>query len=237
MLDALYRFGLKELGSGPDYGRHDVEKRSFSIFKDVASAFNPRIVIEIGSWEGASTLSWAEYAEKVICIDTWLGSVEHYENSMMFDDGQEVFRVELSGTEWSRDRLMQEDGYPSIFKTFADNIRRNSYQDRVVPITIDCNQGYIIIAKSGIKADVVYIDAAHDYDAVINDLVKSYHILNEDGHLCGDDYRADVKMAVDDFCRANRFRLVSKENQFIIFDRQDSSIVKFLNWGWQESRY
>lgn len=237
MLDSLYRFGIKELGDGPDYGRRNIEKRSFSIFSDVASAFNPRLIIEVGSWEGASTISWAEYVDKVICVDTWLGSIEHYENQMMYRSLQEVFKVELRGTEWSRERLMQEDGYPSIYKTFADNIRRNGYQNKVIPLTIDCNQAYIMLERSGIKADIVYIDAAHDYYAVMNDLVKSYFVLDENGHVCGDDYGADVKDAVDDFCRSNRFRLVSKENQFIIFDRQDSSIVKFLNWGWQESRY
>jgi hypothetical protein len=237
MLDALSEFGIKELGDGPYYGRKYIEKRKFSIFKDVKSAFNPKIIIEVGSWEGASTISWAECAEKVICIDTWLGSIEHYENSMMFTDESQMFKVELDGTEWSRDRLMKQDGYPSIFKTFADNIRKNKLQNKVIPITIDCNQGYKILAKSGIKADIVYIDAAHDYDAVMNDLVNCYHLLNDMGHLCGDDYGADVRKAVDDFCRINRFRLVSKENQFIVFDRQDMSIIKFLNWGWKESLY
>lgn len=237
MFDALYKFGIKELGDGPDYGRQNVEKRNFSIFRDVASAFNPRIVLEVGSWEGASTISWAEYAEKVICIDTWLGSVEHYENKMMYIKEDAVFLMDLKETEWSRNRLMIEDGYPSIYKTFADNIRRNNIQEKVIPITIDCNQGYIIIAKSGIKPDIIYIDAAHDYHAVLNDLNKSHEIIGAHGHVCGDDYGADVRDAVDDFCKSNRLRLVSKENQFIIFDRQDSSIVKFLNWGWQETRY
>lgn len=236
MIDALYRFGIKELGDGPDYGRHSVKKRNFSIFDDVGSTFNPKIVIEIGSWEGASTISWAEQSDFVICIDTWLGSVEHYENEMMFNDGQQFFKVELSNTEWSRDRLEREDGYPSIYRTFVDNVRRNGYEDKVLPITIDCSQGYIILEKAGIKADIVYIDAAHDYDSVVNDLIKSYSILSDVGHVCGDDYGADVKTAVDDFCKANRFRVVSKENQFIIFDRQDYSILKFLNIGWQESR-
>lgn len=234
MIDALHRFGIKELGNGPDYGRHSVEKRNFSIFEDVGSIFNPKIVVEIGSWEGASTISWAEHSDFVICVDTWLGSVEHYQNEMILNHENERIRVILSETEWSRDRLNIQDGYPSIYKTFVDNIRRNGYQNKVVPIAIDCNQGLSIIKKSGIKADIVYIDADHSYESVINDLSKSRLILDSSGHICGDDYFASVRLAVDSFCKKNNLRLIVKENQFIIFDKRDESINTFLAIGWQE---
>lgn len=232
MFESLRRFGIDKLGDGPSYGRHTIEKRSLSIFKDVGSVFNPRVVVEVGSWEGASTISWAENSEVVICIDTWLGSVEHYENGMVYRDNKNIFNVSFEGTEWSRDRLFLEDGRPSVYKTFADNIRSYGFQDKVVPISIDSNQAYIILQKAEVNADIVYIDGAHDYFSVMNDLVKSYSIMNDYGHVCGDDYCMEVKNAVDDFCRENNFTQLIKESQFIIFDKNDKNIHRLLDIGW-----
>jgi predicted O-methyltransferase YrrM len=234
MIDNLYRFWIRELGNGPRYNRQFVEPRKFSIFKDVESALNPRVVIEVGSWEGASTISWAHHSEIVICIDTWLGSVEHYENAIHFVDASGAYQeIDLSNTEWSRDSLAREDGYPSIYRTFADNIRRYNLQNKVVPITLDSHQAFIILEKAAVKADIVYIDASHDYYAVMNDLVRSYKVLSDDGHVCGDDYGLEVAMAVNEFCRVNEFRVLSKENQFMIFSESDSTFDTFLEIGWR----
>lgn len=236
MLEELNRFGIKELGRGPNYDRHRIRPRSFSIFNDVGSILNPSIVIEIGSWEGASTIPWAINSDFVICVDTWLGSVEHYENVIRFVDGNGVNReIDLSNTEWGRHSLAKEDGYPSIYKTFADNIRRYNLQNKVIPITLDSHQAFIILEKSGIKADIVYIDSSHDYYSVMNDLVRSYKVLSDNGHVCGDDYGLEVRQAVDEFCRVNEFAVLNKENQFIIFGKNDDSANRFLNMGWSKN--
>lgn len=233
MIENLYKFGLKELGDGPNYHRHDIPKRKFSIFADVAQILKPSIVIEIGSWEGASAVSWAEHIDKVICVDTWLGSVEHYENIFGIPTENGIQKVNMSGSEWERNRLMIEDGYPSIFKTFADNIRKNGYQDKVIPITIDSNQAYIILEKANINPDIIYIDAAHDYHSVMNDVKKSYKLIKQDGHVCGDDYFGEIQKAVNDFAYLNNLRILSKENQYILFDQFDESFNKFLELDWR----
>lgn len=233
MIEALYKFGIKELGDGPDYGRHDAQKRNFSIFADVSQIFNPKIVVEIGSWEGSSAIRWAEYAEKVICVDTWLGSVEHYENVFGIPTENGIVQADISHSEWARSRLMLEDGYPSIYKTFADNIRRNGYQHKVIPMTIDSHQAFIILDKSGIDVDVFYIDASHDYKAVESDLRKAYSLVKGKGHVTGDDYFGEIQKAVNDFCFTNNLRVLSKENQYIIFDKFDSNYDKFMELGWR----
>lgn len=233
MIESLYKFGLKELGEGPNYNRHAIPKRKFSIFSEVAQILKPKIVVEIGSWEGASAVSWAEYVDKVICVDTWLGSVEHYENVFGIPTDSGIQKADMSGSEWERNRLMIEDGYPTIFKTFADNVRKNGYQNKIIPITIDSNQSYIILEKSGIDIDVIYIDAAHDYHSVMNDVKKSYNLIKNKGHVCGDDYFGEIQKAVNDFAYLNNLRILSKENQYILFDQFDNSFDNFVQLGWQ----
>lgn len=222
MIEEIYKFGLKELGDGPNYNRHIIYKRNLEIFQDFKSIINPKIIVEIGSWEGASTLGWAEIADKVICIDTWLGSVEHYGNY-------------VNQSEWMRDRLMIDDGYPTIFRTFADNIRNRGYQNKIIPITIDSNQSYIILKELNINIDLIYIDAAHDYDSVKNDLTKSFDLIENKGYICGDDYFAgsEIQKAVNDFIYSKNLKVLSKQNQFIIFNNLDDNFNRFVNLGWK----
>ena len=40
-----------------------------------------KLVVELGSWLGKSTRVWLNNSDaKVVCVDTWRGSVEHTEN-------------------------------------------------------------------------------------------------------------------------------------------------------------
>src|SRR5437868_5242522 len=56
-------------------GGHELLRSAFDNVK-------PRIIVEVGSWKGASALFWADLFRKnnidgvVICIDTWLGGLE-----------------------------------------------------------------------------------------------------------------------------------------------------------------
>lgn len=216
MIENLYSLGFTELGNGKDYGRHNVEPRSKQAFLDIKSIINPKIVVEIGSWEGSSALCWAQTADKVICIDTWLGSIEHYR---------------YTGFEWGRERLQIEDHYPSIFKTFADNVRRNNFQDKVIPITIDASQAYLILDECNIDIDLIYIDGAHDYYSVLNDLKHSYSLIN-DGYVSGDDYFGEIERAVQFFITDNNLYVLSKDSQYILFNDKDDMYQNFIQAGW-----
>lgn len=61
--------------------------------------------------------------------------------------------------------------------------------------------------------DMVYIDADHSYNAVKNDLLKSYRVVKKNGFICGHDYCPkqfpDVVLAVDEFCKQFSLRIES----------------------------
>lgn len=222
----LNNFGLSTIGDGPIYNRPIVGKRNFEIFYILPEYAQPKIILEIGSWEGSSALSWGEGSEKydseIICVDTWLGSVEHYENI-------------LPNTEWSRDHIFLEDGYPSIYKTFVTNIRRNNLQNRIISVPIDSRQAFLIFEKANLVPDICYIDAAHDYHSVLADLNGAKKIGSK--IICGDDYyyhnSPEIKEAVDYFAEENGLRVVTKQNQFVLINDSQQELYELLkrfNW-------
>jgi len=225
----LSNFGLDFLGDGPVYERPLVNKRQKEIFYILSQLIEPKIVLEIGSWEGSSALSWGkateEYNTTILCVDTWLGSVEHYENVLCYDD------------EWSRDHLFLNDGYPTIYKTFVTNIRQNNLQDRIIAIPIDSRQAFIILEKNNISPDICYIDAAHDYDSVLSDLNGAKTIKS--GIICGDDYYyhngSGIRDAVHDFANENSLHAVNKQDQFILLSDSHKDLHnKLVEFGWDD---
>ena len=58
--------------------------RNTKVVDDVIAAIRPDCILEVGSWKGASALYMGEKLREinqdcaVVCVDTWLGSVEHW---------------------------------------------------------------------------------------------------------------------------------------------------------------
>ena len=221
MTNILSQFGLTTLGDGPTYDRPKVERREFDLFYNLSELLEPKIIVEIGSWEGRSALSWGSIAKRydsiLICVDTWLGSTEHYENK-------------LPNGEWQRSRIFLEDGYPSIYKTFVTTIRDNNLQDYIVTIPLDSHQAFMLLERAEIHPDITYIDASHDYDSVLADLRAAQRIGSK--IICGDDYyyfeHSGVKDAVDLFANENNMRIQEKQFQFVLTDNNSSNIYDFL---------
>lgn len=125
-------------------------------------------IIEVGTWKGASAFDMISACDKkckVYCVDTWLGSTEHY-------DGIQ------------RD----EDGYPNIFKDFWQNVKNYKYENIITPITLPSVDAAEILKSKGVQADVIFIDAAHDYKNTKADLDAYWPLLKSGGLFFGDDF-------------------------------------------------
>lgn len=103
-----------------------------------------RLIVELGSWLGKSARWMCNAAPNatVVCIDHWDGSPE----------------------------LVPQWGW-MIGKSF-DQFCRNlwDYRDQVVPLRMKSVDGIRLLAEHGARPDVVYIDAAHDYESVKADV-------------------------------------------------------------------
>ena len=121
----------------------------------------------------------------MIAIDTFLGSAEHWNRD------SDMFRL-----------IPRRNGLPLLYEQFMSNIVRRQLQDWVVPLPQTSTAAAHILRNCGIKADVIHIDAAHEYEAVLNDAQMYWNLLNPGGFLTGDDYDATwpgVVKAADEF--------------------------------------
>lgn len=136
----------------------------------------PHTVIEVGSYLGASAVKWASIAERVICVDTWLGSYEHYNG------------IPRAG-----------NGSPDIYDTFLSNMVKCGVADKVEVIRLPSSIAFEVLYTKGIRADLVYLDGDHSFNGTAMD-IQNYRLLVKDGGLIsGDDYGLfEVKPAVDD---------------------------------------
>jgi hypothetical protein len=129
---------------------------------------------------GASAIAWVQAASAVqsnavvYCVDTWLGSVEHFLSSC--------------GDEWNLDKLSLTDYGPTFFDDFLRNVWDSGFHNRIVPFRAASSSALPFFAQQGLAFDVVYVDGAHDTHSVLTDVAGALKVTSEQGLVCGDDF-------------------------------------------------
>ena len=147
------------------------------LFDQVICEEKPQLVIEVGTWKGASLVHMAKLADRTdvktqfICVDTWLGSNDT-----------------LWLNENFRKSLLLQGGYPTMYRQFIRNILDSGIAERVFPLPMTSTAAYHVLRRLRVRADVVYIDAGHEEEEVAIDLSLYYRLLKPNGVLFGDDY-------------------------------------------------
>lgn len=159
----------------------------------------PLLLVEVGSWKGQSSCAFAKHLKslgdghRLVCIDTWQGAPEFWTWGLL-----------------DRSRggsLRPRFGLPTVYYTFLANVFRQSLQSVVAPLPISSVQGAQVLAHYGCAADAVYVDGAHEYDAVLADLDAYWPLVRTGGVIFGDDYCDEwpgVVAAVEAFAAARR---------------------------------
>jgi len=161
-----------------------------AIFPSLIQKLKPSLIIEVGSWMGLSAVNMATSCKmfglndtSIICIDTWLGSKEHWRDPNL------ISHLEL------------QNGFPSFHKRFLTNVHQASVSDRVVPLPMPSQIGASFLKDFNLKAELIYIDGSHDQKDVYDDLMAYWDLLAPDGVIFGDDWPWDsVANAVKAFC-------------------------------------
>lgn len=165
-----------------------------SLLDDATTAVS---VIEVGSWKGKSTVLMADAIKRrgcrgsIVCVDTWLGAPEFWTWGLADPD--------RGGS------LVKRNGYPSVFYTFTRNVKALGHHDIVSPLPLSSVAAASVLAYHAITADLVYIDASHEYESVLADIRAYLPLLRPGGVVFGDDYAPDrwpgVVRAVDEIAR------------------------------------
>lgn len=158
-----------------------------NLYKQMVEKFgNGSHFVEIGTWLGKSASYMAVEIEnsgkniRFDCVDTWRGSDEH--------------------KQW------QEVVNDTLYQTFLKNIE--PVKQYINPIRKPSREASLLYDDCSL--DFVFIDAAHDYENVKNDIELWYPKVKSGGVLAGHDYEPTWKgliQAVDEFILNNQYKL------------------------------
>jgi len=158
-------------------------------FDAAVAELKPRVIVEVGSFLGASSRHFAGLLERdgldgvVICVDTWLAE-----------------RVLWGNAEW-RPHLRHINGRPEYYKCWLANALAAGLQDFLCPLPMDSRGGARYLADRGVVADLIYIDGSHEAGDVYQDLTLYWEVLRPGGVLLADDYAAMFPGVVADVDR------------------------------------
>ena len=142
-------------------------------------------IIEVGSWLGSSTIYFANHVSE----NGKVYAVDHWEGSI------EHKECEL---------------LPTLYKQFLSNIIHKNLTHKVIPIKMKSFEASFNLND---KADIIYIDAAHDEKNVFQDIYQYFPKLKENGIMCGDDWWwPSVKKAVKKYAKAHNLEVISNKN-------------------------
>jgi predicted O-methyltransferase YrrM len=141
----------------------------------IPSYIQPKKILEIGSYEGASACYLIERLAihnpiEIHCVDTWEGGVEHKAGGMAQTNMQSVESRFLHNTQTAINKVENRANL-YIHKGYSDICLAN--------ILSGGKQGYF---------DLVYIDGSHQAHDVICDAILGFKLLANGGVMIFDDY-------------------------------------------------
>lgn len=154
-------------------------------------------ILEIGSWFGASTLSFVQGLEEynngngsITCVDAWEPFFDEKHNN--------------NKTHQSMQAMLGADVAYSMFlhntSTIPDSITCQHFRakaDNALPLMKENS------------FDIIFVDADHTYEPVKRDILNSIPLLKDGGIICGDDLNLQMFQCDKELTKR------SKEKDFI----------------------
>jgi predicted O-methyltransferase YrrM/glycosyltransferase involved in cell wall biosynthesis len=146
---------------------------SYTNLYDIALKYCPdnSTFVEVGSWMGRSTCYMGEQIKKspknikFYAVDTWEGS-------------EEISHKETI------EKLKNEN--LTLFDIFNHHLQLCGVQDQVLPLKTTSLKAAEQFEDNSL--DFVHIDASHDYENVLADIIAWYPKVKPGGFITGDDY-------------------------------------------------
>jgi hypothetical protein len=212
--------------SGFEYDKTQVDMQGWnsdaSVLPWAIEHLKPTLIIEVGTWKGRSAINMAKKIKElnipgeVLCIDTWLGSPEHW----------------LDRSQGWYDWLKIEHGRPSFYNTFMHNVMHNKCEDVITPFPLTSEAAYFVLSKWEVKTKMIYIDGGHEYESVLRDLEMYWQLLDDGGVLILDDYKSwpGVTRAIEKFAWNNCLEIFSGDNKAVL---NKGSTLNLQDYDWK----
>ncbi len=163
---------------------------------------NVSVAIEIGVWRGLSASSIAKALKTngnggvLFAVDTWLGAPEFWN-----------LRITEGAPDPRRDMFLI-NGYPSVYYTFLSNMVHSGVHEYIVPLPMTSRMAARLLTESKrFVADLIHLDAAHEYEDIKEDIELWLPLLTRCGLLLFDDVQngwEGVDRAIDEFMNSHQ---------------------------------
>lgn len=185
------------------------------IFSELIQTVRPRTIIEVGTWLGLSTYTMSRALTAtgitdacIIAVDTWLGGEEHW------------------STDEGRESLGFVHGRPTIYERFLSNMVREGFASTILPLPLSSLIAGRLLKKSGITADLIYLDGSHHEKDVYDDLCVYGELLTEKGAIFGDDFQWEsVAAAVTRYAAEHNLEIGRADKFWTLRPRKDAPVV------------
>jgi hypothetical protein len=162
-------------------------------FRELILRIKPRLIVEVGTWKGASAIHMADIiaesglSSQILCVDTWLGALEFWTDT---GDADRYRALKL------------RHGWPQVYYQFLANVCHRGHQPRIIPFPQTSATAALWLRYFGITADLIYLDGSHEEDDVYGDCLGYWETLAPRGVMFGDDWSWDgVRLAVTRFAK------------------------------------
>ena len=139
--------------------------QNIPVWENIVSQFNSINYLEIGSFEGRSTVFISELKniKSVMAVDTFEGSDEYDKNGMV-KHNHVSFEV--------------------VYENFKTNLKLVNKKD--INFLKDTSDNFFTNNKS--QFNLIYIDGSHHYDNVKKDFINAYNCTEKNGIMIFDDF-------------------------------------------------
>ncbi|XP_022865958.1 uncharacterized protein LOC111385775 [Olea europaea var. sylvestris] len=177
-----------------------------AVFENLIRRVRPETIIEVGTFLGASALHMAKLTRQlglktqILCIDDfrgWPGFLEKFRDIKMVN------------------------GDVLLMYQFMQNVVYANATESVLFMPFSTASALDKLCEWGVSAELIEIDAGHDFHSAWTDINKAYKILRPGGVIFGHDYftSADnkgVRRAVNMFARLNNLRVQLDGQHWVI---------------------
>ncbi|KAE8693669.1 Basic helix-loop-helix DNA-binding family protein [Hibiscus syriacus] len=177
-----------------------------AVFEHLIERVKPRVIIEVGTFLGASALHMVNVTLKlglktqILCLDDfrgWPGFRDRFKDINMIN------------------------GDVLLLQQFLQNVVYFNATGSLLPVPFSTGSGLEKLCEWGIRADLIEIDAGHDFISAWGDINRAYRLLRPGGVIFGHDYftAADnrgVRRAVNLFAKMNNLRIKTDGQHWVI---------------------
>eukprot|EP00271_Cylindrocystis_brebissonii_P016132 TRINITY_DN39358_c0_g1_i1.p1 TRINITY_DN39358_c0_g1~~TRINITY_DN39358_c0_g1_i1.p1 ORF type:complete len:318 (-),score=21.91 TRINITY_DN39358_c0_g1_i1:107-1060(-) len=142
---------------------------SATVFKRVIEETKPSLILELGTYLGASAIHMANVSASlglsplILCLDDFRGWIEEENQSKSSAQSPMVFGDSL--------QLYQ----------FMSNVVRAGHQDTILPLPYNVETALRALCHLGVRADLIEVDAGHTFLSAWHDVNLAYPLLAQPG--------------------------------------------------------